>query len=103
MYAVIKTGGKQYRVSLGEKLKVEQLAADVGSQVTIDQVLLVADGDKVSIGQPLVAGAKVQATVVNHGRGDKVRIFKMRRRKHYKKQQGHRQNFTEIQVDKISV
>ena len=103
MYAVIKTGGKQYRVSSGEKLKVEQLAADVGSQITIDQVLLVADGDKVSIGQPLVAGAKVQATVVNHGRADKVHIFKLRRRKHYKKQQGHRQNFTEIQVDKISV
>jgi len=103
MYAVIKTGGKQYRVSSGEKLKVEQLAADVGSQITIDQVLLVADGDKVSIGQPLVKGAKVQATVVNHGRDDKVRIFKLRRRKHFKKQQGHRQNFTEIQVDKISV
>ena len=103
MYAVIKTGGKQYRVSSGEKLKVEQLAADIGSQITIDQVLLVADGDKVSIGQPLVAGAKVEATVVNHGRADKVRIFKLRRRKHYKKQQGHRQNFTEIQVDKISV
>ena len=103
MYAVIKTGGKQYRVSSGEKLKVEQLAADVGSQITIDQVLLVADGEKLSIGQPLVKGAKVQATVVNHGRDDKVRIFKMRRRKHFKKQQGHRQNFTEIQVDKISV
>lgn len=103
MYAVIKTGGKQYRVSSGEKLKVEQLAADVGSQITIDQVLLVADGDKVSIGQPLVSGAKVQVTVVNHGRDDKVHIFKMRRRKHFKKQQGHRQNFTEIQVDKISV
>ncbi|MGD8788212.1 MAG: 50S ribosomal protein L21 [Burkholderiales bacterium] len=103
MYAVIKTGGKQYRVSSGEKLKVEQLAADVGSQITIDQVLLVADGGKLSIGQPLVKGAKVQATVVNHGRDDKVRIFKMRRRKHFKKQQGHRQNYTEIQVDKISV
>jgi len=103
MYAVIKTGGKQYRVSSGEKLKVEQLTADVGSQITIDQVLLVADGDKISVGQPLVAGAKVEATVVNHGRAEKVRIFKLRRRKHYKKQQGHRQNFTEIQVDKISV
>ncbi len=103
MYAVIKTGGKQYRVSSGEKIKVEQLAADVGSQITIDKVLMVADGDKVSIGKPLVKGATVQATVVNHGRGDKVRIFKMRRRKHFKKQQGHRQNFTEIQVDQISV
>lgn len=103
MYAVIKTGGKQYRVSSGEKIKVEQLAADVGSQITIDKVLMVSDGDKVSIGKPLVKGATVQATVVNHGRGDKVRIFKMRRRKHFKKQQGHRQNFTEIQVDQISV
>ena len=103
MYAVIKTGGKQYRVSSGEKLKVEQIAADVGSEITIDQVLLVADGDKVSVGKPLVVGASVKATVVNHGRGDKVRIFKMRRRKHFKKQQGHRQNYTEIQVGQISV
>jgi large subunit ribosomal protein L21 len=103
MYAVIKTGGKQYRVSSGEKLKVEQIAADVGSEITIDQVLLVADGDKVSVGKPLVEGASVKATVVNHGRGDKVRIFKMRRRKHFKKQQGHRQNFTEIEVGQISV
>ena len=102
MYAVIKTGGKQYRVSSGEKIKVEQLTADVGSQVTLDKVLMVADGDKVSIGQPLVQGAKVQATVVAHGRGDKVRIFKLRRRKHYKKQQGHRQNYTEIQINEIS-
>ncbi|HUU71770.1 MAG TPA: 50S ribosomal protein L21 [Burkholderiales bacterium] len=102
MYAVIKTGGKQYRVSSGEKLKVEQLAAEVGSQITIDKVLMVADGDKVSIGTPLVKGASVKATVVNHGRGDKIRIFKMRRRKHFKKQQGHRQNFTEIQVEEIS-
>ena len=103
MYAVIKTGGKQYRVSSGEKLKVEQLAADVGSEITIDQVLMVADGDKISIGKPLLEGAKVQATVVSHGRADKVKIFKLRRRKHYKKQQGHRQNFTEIQVNQISV
>lgn len=102
MYAVIKTGGKQYRVSSGEKIKVEQLAAEVGSQITIDTVLMVADGDKVSIGRPLVKGAKVKATVVDQGRGEKVRIFKMRRRKQSKKEQGHRQNFTEIQVDTIS-
>jgi large subunit ribosomal protein L21 len=102
MYAVIKTGGKQYRVSSGEKIKVEQLPADVGSQITLDQVLLVADGDKVSIGAPLVAGATVQATIVAHGRADKVHIFKMRRRKHYRKSGGHRQNYTEIQIDKIS-
>ena len=103
MYAVIKTGGKQYRVSSGEKVKVEQLAAEVGSQITIDTVLMVADGDKISIGRPLVKGAKVKATVVDQGRGEKVRVFKMRRRKQSKKEQGHRQNFTEIQVDKISV
>lgn len=103
MYAVIRTGGKQYRVSSGEKVKVEQLAADVGSQITIDQVLMVADGDSITIGTPLVKGAKVQATVVNHGRADKVRIFKMQRRKNSRKQQGHRQNYTEIQVDKIAV
>ena len=102
MYAVIKTGGKQYRVSSGEKIKVEQIPGDVGSQITLDQVLLVADGDKVSIGAPLVTGATVQATVIAHGRSDKVLIFKMRRRKHYRKHGGHRQNYTEIQIDKIS-
>lgn len=102
MYAVIKTGGKQYRVAAGDKVKIEKLAGDVGSKVVIDKVLLVADGDKVTIGAPLVAGAKVNATVVSHGRGDKVMIFKMRRRKHYRKTQGHRQSFTEIQIDTIA-
>jgi len=101
MYAVIKTGGKQYRVAPGEKIKVEQLPADVGSQITLD-VLMIADGDKVSIGAPLVAGASVQATVVSHGRHDKVHIFKMRRRKHYQKRQGHRQQFTELQIGAIA-
>ena len=101
MYAVIKTGGKQYRVAPGEKIKVEQLPADIGSQITLD-VLLIADGDKVSIGAPLVAGASVQATVVSHGRHDKVHIFKMRRRKHYQRHGGHRQNYTEIQIGTIS-
>ena len=100
-YAVIKTGGKQYRVAPGEKIKVEQLPADIGSQVAVD-VLMVADGDKVSIGAPLVAGAKVEATVVSHGRHDKVTIFKMRRRKHYQRHGGHRQNYTEIQIGAIS-
>ena len=99
MYAVIKTGGKQYRVATGEKIKVEQIPGDVGSQITLDQVLMVADGDKVSIGAPLVTGATVQATIVAHGRADKVHIFKMRRRKHYRKSGGHRQNYTEIQID----
>ncbi|MEX0957845.1 MAG: 50S ribosomal protein L21 [Burkholderiales bacterium] len=102
MYAVIKTGGKQYRVSSGEKLKVEQLPAGVGAQVVLDQVLMVADGDKVTLGTPLLSGAKVEATVVSQGRSDKVHIFKMRRRKHFRKQQGHRQNFTELRIDKIS-
>ena len=81
---------------------MEKLAGDVGSKVVIDKVLLVADGDNVTIGAPLVAGAKVNATVVSHGRGDKVMIFKMRRRKHYRKTQGHRQSYTEIQIDKIA-
>ena len=101
MYAVIKTGGKQYRVVPGEKIKVEQLPADVGSQIALD-VLMIADGDKVSIGAPLVAGASVHATVVSHGRHDKVHIFKMRRRKHYQRHGGHRQNYTEIQIGTIS-
>ena len=96
MYAVIKTGGKQYRVSAGTKLKVEQLAADVGAEVVIDQVLMVGSGDAVQVGTPLVAGANVRATVLAHGRGDKVRIFKHRRRKHYKRQGGHRQWFSEL-------
>ncbi|MDP8567387.1 50S ribosomal protein L21 [Methylophilus aquaticus] len=102
MYAVIKTGGKQYKVAAGEKLKVEKLTGDVGSKVVIDKVLLIADGETTTIGAPLVAGAKVSATVVSHGRGDKVMIFKMRRRKHYRKTQGHRQSYTEIQIDTIS-
>ncbi|WP_147693519.1 50S ribosomal protein L21 [Vogesella mureinivorans] len=102
MYAVIKTGGKQYKVAVGEKLKVEQIPADIDSQIVLEEVLMVVDGDQVSVGAPLVAGAKVQATVVSHGRGEKVRIFKMRRRKHYQKHQGHRQNFTEIRIDAIS-
>jgi large subunit ribosomal protein L21 len=102
MYAVIKTGGKQYRVTTGEKIKIEQIPADVGSQITLDQVLMVGEGESVKVGNPLVSGAKVTATVVSHGRGTKVRIFKMRRRKHYQKTQGHRQNYTEIRVDSIA-
>ena len=102
MYAVIKTGGKQYRVTVGEKLKVEQIPADIDSQLDLDQVLMIADGDDVTIGNPVIAGAKVTVSVVSHGRGDKIRIFKMRRRKHYQKHQGHRQNDTEILVDAIS-
>jgi large subunit ribosomal protein L21 len=102
MYAVIKTGGKQYKVAAGEKLKVEQIPADIGSEITLDQVLAVGAGDTIKFGVPLVEGAKVQATVVAHGRHDKVKIFKMRRRKHYQKRQGHRQNYTELQIVSIN-
>ena len=102
MYAVIKTGGKQYRVAAGEKLKIEQIPAEVGAEVTLDQVLMVGEGESVKIGTPLVAGAAVKATVLSQGRHDKVKIFKMRRRKHYQKHQGHRQNYTEIRIDAVS-
>lgn len=101
MYAVVKTGGKQYKVAPGEKLKVEQLSADVGAEVVLDQVLMVGDGESVRVGTPNVAGAMVKATVVAHGRGEKIRIFKMRRRKHYQKHQGHRQNYTELEINAI--
>ena len=103
MYAVIKTGGKQYRVAAGEKIKVEQIAADVGQEIVIDQVLAVGNGADIRVGTPLVSGATVTATVVSHGRGEKVRIFKLRRRKHYQKRQGHRQNFTELHIGSINV
>ena len=102
MYAVIKTGGKQYKVVAGEKLKIEQIAADVGQEITIDQVLAIGAGADLTVGTPLVTGASVVATVVAHGRHDKVRIFKMRRRKHYQKRQGHRQNYTEIQIGAVN-
>ena len=101
MYAVIKSGGKQYRVESGKQVRVEALAADVGAAVAFEEVLLVGAGDKVKVGAPLVSGAKVKATVVSHGRGDKVKIFKMRRRKHYQRAQGHRQNYTEVRIDDI--
>ncbi len=96
MYAVIKTGGKQYRVSAGQKLKIEQIPADLGATITFNEVLAVGSGADVVFGAPLVSGAKVDATVVSHGRGDKVTIFKMRRRKHYQRHGGHRQNYTEV-------
>jgi large subunit ribosomal protein L21 len=102
MYAVIKTGGKQYRVAAGEKLKIEQIPAEVGAEITLDQVLMVGDGESVKVGAPLVQGASVQAKVLAQGRHEKVKIFKMRRRKHYQKHQGHRQNYTEIQISGIS-
>ena len=102
MYAVIKTGGKQYKVAAGEKLKIEQIAADVGQEIVIDQVLAVGDGADLKVGTPLVAGAIVKATVLAQGRHDKVRIFKMRRRKHYQKHGGHRQTYTELHIGSIN-
>jgi large subunit ribosomal protein L21 len=101
MYAIIKSGGKQYRVKAGEQVRVEALAAEVGSTVSLEEVLLVGTGDGVKVGAPLVSGAKVKATVVSHGRGEKVKIFKLRRRKHYQKTQGHRQSYTELRIDDI--
>lgn len=98
MYAVVKTGGKQYRVQSGEKIRIEQIPADIGQEIVLDQVLLVGAGEGVKMGTPLVAGATVTAKVLAQGRDDKVRIFKMRRRKHYRKSQGHRQNYTEIEI-----
>ncbi len=102
MYAVFRTGGKQYRVSAGEKIKVEKLLADVGSEVVMDQVLLVGSGEEIKVGAPMVPGASVQAKVLAHGFGDKVKIYKLRRRKHYEKHQGHRQRFTELEITGIS-
>ena len=102
MYAVIKTGGKQYRVASGEKLKIEQIPADIGQEITLD-VLSVGEGDQLKVGTPFVTGAAVTATVLAHGRHDKVKIFKMRRRKHYQKRQGQRQNYTEIQISDITI
>ena len=101
MYAVVKTGGKQYRVQSGESVRVESLPAEVGAAVSFDEVLMVGEGESVRVGKPFVAGVKVSATVVAHGRGDKVHIFKMRRRKHYQKSQGHRQGYTEVRIDDI--
>lgn len=102
MYAVIKTGGKQYRVSEGETLRVEKLPAEVGEQVELDQVLMVANGDDIKIGTPVLEGGKVTATVKAHGRGEKVRIIKFRRRKHHMKTQGHRQDYTELEITGIT-
>ena len=102
MYAVIKTGGKQYRVSEGSTLKVEKINAAEGSSVELDKVLMVADEDSVTVGTPYVEGGKVTATVKAHGRGPKVNIIKFRRRKQHLKRQGHRQAFTELEVTGIN-
>ena len=100
-YAVIKTGGKQYRVKPGEQVRVESIPDEVGASVSFDQVLMIGAGDASKVGAPLVPGATVKATVVSHGRGEKVRIFKLRRRKHFQKSQGHRQGYTEVRIDDI--
>ena len=102
MYAVIKTGGKQYRVVAGQKLKIEQITADIGQQVTLNEVLAMGSGEDLVLGTPFVSGASVIVKVVAQDRHDKVRIFKMRRRKHYQKRQGHRQNYTEILIESIN-
>jgi large subunit ribosomal protein L21 len=102
MYAVISTGGKQYKVVAGEKLKVERLQADIGAAVALDQVLAIGSGESLRFGASLVSTACVQATVISHGRHPKIKIFKMRRRKHYQKRAGHRQNYTELRIDAIS-
>jgi large subunit ribosomal protein L21 len=101
MYAVIKSGGKQYRVAVGDTVKIESLQGDVGDQLKLTDVLTIADGDNLRFGAPFVSGAAVMATVLGHGRHDKVTIFKMRRRKHFQKHGGHRQNYTELRIDSI--
>ena len=101
MYAVIKTGGKQYRVSEGETLKIEKLEVEPGKKITFNEVLMIADGENVQVGSPLVDKASVEAKVISQGKAKKVNILKFKRRKHSMKQQGHRQLFTEIQIGKI--
>lgn len=102
MYAVIKAGGKQYRVSAGEKLRLERIEGDVGSEVQLSEVLMVGSGEAVKVGTPLVSGVSVTGKILNHGKGDKVKIFKIRKRKHYQKRQGHRQPYTEVQITAIN-
>lgn len=103
MYAVIQTGGKQYRVTKGDVIRVEKLAGDVGQSIDFEKVLMVSDGDKQTVGQPLVSGAKVSAEVVEQGRAKKLFILKFKRRKHHMKRQGHRQDYTEVKITDINV
>jgi len=103
MYAVIQTGGKQFRVSKGTTLRVEKLTTTAGETIALDKVLMIADGDQVTVGSPYITGGQVQAKVLAHGRAKKVHIIKFRRRKHHMKRQGHRQHFTEIQITDINV
>ena len=103
MYAVFKTGGKQYKVSEGEIIKIEKLEVDTGKKVTFNEVLMISDGENVQVGSPLLEKASVEAKVISQGKGKKVNILKFKRRKHSMKQQGHRQLFTEIKIGKIKV
>ena len=102
MYAVIKTGGKQYRVAAGDRLNVETLPVEPGNDIEFEHVLMLAEGDAVDVGAPFIAGARVTAKVIEHGRGDKVRIVKFKRRKHYKRQMGHRQNYTRVEITGVA-
>ena len=102
MYAVIESGGKQHRVEPGEVLRLEKLDASEGETVNFDKVMMIGEGENIQIGTPFVDGGAVTAEVVSHGRGDKVTIIKMRRRKHYRRQAGHRQSFTEVKIKEIS-
>ena len=102
MYAVVATGGKQYRVAPGDVIRVEKLDAEAGETIELDEVLMVADGDDVKVGAPRIEGGKVTAKVLEHGRGKKVTIVKFRRRKHHRKQMGHRQSFTELEITEVT-
>ena len=102
MYAVVKTGGKQYRLGVGDSVKVEKLPDEVGNIVELSQILMISDGGEVKVGTPLVTGASVKAEIVGHGRNKKIRVFKMKRRKQYRRTQGHRQAFTQLKVTEIN-
>ena len=101
MYAVVRTGGKQYRLKIGDSVKVEKLPDEVGNIVELSQILMISDGSDVKVGTPLVTGASVKAEIVGHGRNKKIRVFKMKRRKKYRRTQGHRQAFTQLKVTEI--
>ena len=102
MYAVVRTGGKQYRLGVGDSVKVEKLPDEVGNIVELSQILMVSDGGEVKVGTPLVPGASIKAEIVGHGRNKKIRVFKMKRRKQYRRTQGHRQAFTQLKVTEIN-
>ena len=102
MYAVVRTGGKQYRLGVGDSVKVEKLSDEVGNIVELSQILMVSDGGEVKVGTPLVPGASIKAEIVGHGRNKKIRVFKMKRRKKYRRTQGHRQAFTQLKVTEIN-